>query len=285
MTSIVKIVEVGPRDGLQNEKRVWSVSERVQLINLLGGCGFQEIEVGSFVSPKWVPQMDHTDEVYGAITKNPETQYSVLVPNSQGMEKAISVGCQMISIFAAASESFSQKNINCSIAESYERFMPVMEMAKRHNIRVRGYISCAIECPYEGAIDPRQVSSISQKLYDMGCAEISLGDTIGKGTVHTIRFLIQEVSQFVPLPVLAIHCHDTYGNAIENIIAALEEGVRIVDSSIYGLGGCPYGGEQAKGNVSTELVIEQLPKYSYETLVSSEMLQKASAYVREIMTK
>lgn len=280
---LVQVVEVGPRDGLQNESRVWSVSERVQLINLLGDCGFREIEVGSFVSPKWVPQMDHTDQVYEAILKKPSTLYSVLVPNEQGMRLALESSCRAISVFAAASESFSKRNINCTIKESYERFSPVLETARQHNIRVRGYVSCAIECPYEGPIDPSQVASVAQKLFDMGCAEISLGDTIGKGTPATIRALIEAVSEKIPLTALAIHCHDTYGNAIENILAALDEGVRIVDAAVRGLGGCPYGGEQAKGNVSTELVVAHLPKYGYETLVSLEALQKASAYVGKIM--
>lgn len=283
MTSIVQIVEVGPRDGLQNESRVWSVSERVHLINLLGDCGFREIEVGSFVSPKWVPQMDHTDQVYEAILKKPAALYSVLVPNEQGMRLALASGCQAVSIFAAASESFSKKNINCTIAESYDRFKPVLETAQRHNIRVRGYVSCAIECPYEGPIDPSQVASVAKKLFEMGCAEISLGDTIGRGTPTTIRTLIKAVSEHIPISALAIHCHDTYGNALENILAALDERVRIVDAAVHGLGGCPYGGEQAKGNVSTELVVAHLPKYGYETPVSLETLQKASAYVGKIM--
>lgn len=284
MSSTIQIVEVGPRDGLQNESQIWSIDQRVHLIKLLGSCGFREIEVGSFVSPKWIPQMAHTDQVFAQIQRdmNPLTLYSALVPNLMGLEQAIQSHCHSISIFTAASETFSQKNTNCSIEESFNRFMPLFPQTKEKKIRVRGYVSCAVECPYEGSISPTQVASVAARLYAMGCTEISLGDTIGKGTPESIQAMVQAVSDQIPVSALAIHCHDTFDNAIDNILAALEKGIRIVDSSIAGLGGCPYAGEKAQGNVSTERVVTQLPQYGYKTLISQEHLQAASDYVDQV---
>lgn len=283
MPSPIQIVEVGPRDGLQNESRIWSVEQRVHLVNLLGLCGFREVEVGSFVSPKWIPQMDQTDHILTKIHPHPPTIYSTLVPNLIGLEKAISAKCSAVSIFAAASETFSQKNINCSIAESFDRFSPLFPRAKEAHVRIRGYVSCVVECPYEGPIAPDQVATIAEKLYKMGCREISLGDTIGKGTPESIQAMVDAVCERVPVSSLAIHCHDTFGNALSNIIAALECGIRIVDSSVAGLGGCPYAGGKARGNVATELVVDQLPQQGYTTMISQEALEKAVAYVQEVM--
>jgi hydroxymethylglutaryl-CoA lyase len=239
--------------------------------------------VGSFVSSKWIPQLANTDEVYKQIHKVPRCRYSALVPNERGMMDALAAGLKCVSIFTAASQTFSQKNTNCSIEESFERFGPVMKMAMDHDIRVRGYVSCAITCPYEGDIAPAAVASVAGRLADIGCAEISLGDTIGKGTPETIRHMIQAVARLVSPDKLAIHCHNTYGNAIENVLEALQHGVRVVDSAIHGLGGCPYAvvkeGERAKGNVATEAIVAALHKAGYVTNINVERLEQASLYV------
>lgn len=279
----ISIVEVGPRDGLQNESKIMSVGERVHLINLLSDCGFAEIEVGSFVSPKWIPQMADTDHVYCQIQKNSTTRYSTLVPNERGMTAAVAAGVRQISIFTAASETFSQKNINCSIDESFERFKPIMKTAQDQGIRVRGYVSCAIACPFEGAIPADVVGNIAWRLMDAGCAEISLGDTIGHGTTETIGTLIKTVGKQVPIEKLAIHCHNTFGGAVNNVLEALRHGVRIVDSAIYGLGGCPYAtvknGKKATGNVSTEVISTALKAEGYFTNINDEALRRASEFV------
>lgn len=275
----IKIVEVGPRDGLQNEKKAWSVADRISFINLLSECPFQEIEVGSFVSPKWVPQMAETDVVFKAIKQNPEILYSCLVPNQVGLTAALNSGVKNISIFTAASEAFNNKNINCSIEESFNRFAPIMESAKKHHLRVRGYVSCVIECPYSGVIAPQQVAMVAKRLLAIGCDEISLGDTIGKGTPATIKAMLALVSQDVPVEKLAIHCHDTYGNAIDNILVALEAGVRVIDSAMGGLGGCPYAGEQAKGNVATEKVVATLVQKGFLQSFDMLALRQASDFV------
>jgi hydroxymethylglutaryl-CoA lyase len=288
MTTI-RIVEVGPRDGLQNEPAIVSVEKRVELINLLSECGFAEIEVGSFVSPKWIPQLVNTDQVYEQIQKHPKCRYSALVPNERGMNDALSVGMNCVSIFTAASETFSQKNTNCSIDESFERFKPVMTLAIEKGVRVRGYVSTAITCPFEGDIDPEAVAEVAYRLSEIGCAEISLGDTIGKGTPKTINAMVEAVKTRVPVEKLAIHCHDTYGNAVDNVLEALACGIRLVDSAIHGLGGCPYAvvkeGERAKGNVATEKVIEALLKEGYLTTVDLHSLERASTYVSNLMSK
>ena len=285
-SNLVQIVEVGPRDGLQNEKRLWSVAERIELIRRLALCGLKEIEVGSFVSPKWVPQMAGTDQIYvhlkDVMQSAPSTRFSILVPNTKGMDLAVACGVKDISIFTAASESFAQKNINCTIEESFVRFEPLIVRAQENGMNVRGYVSCVIECPYEGAVDPLRVAQVAYRLHRLGCREISLGDTIGKGAPETIRDMIQAVKDLVPVENLAIHCHDTFGTALDNILVCLEAGVRIVDSSVKGLGGCPYGGAQAKGNVATESVVSQLTQYGYVTEVDSVALADAMDYVMSL---
>ncbi|WP_010297954.1 hydroxymethylglutaryl-CoA lyase [Candidatus Odyssella thessalonicensis] len=279
MQNKIKVVEVGPRDGLQNENKIWSIAERIQMIDLLSQCGFGEIEVGSFVSPKWVPQMADTEAVYQKIHKTPDCRYSVLVPNQKGMDTALTYNVRDISIFTAASEAFNQKNINCSIEESFERFTPLLHQAKDHNIRVRGYVSCVIECPFSGKVSPTLVATVAERLWQLGCAEISLGDTIGKGTPESTVAMLQAVQERVPLERLAIHCHDTYGRAVENIEAALAEGVMTIDSAITGLGGCPYGGENAKGNVATEAVLALLDRKQLQHSLNAVAIEKARQYV------
>lgn len=279
MMKSVKIVEVGPRDGLQNEKNPWSVADRIAFINLLGKCPFQEIEVGSFVSPKWVPQMAETEVVFKTIQQNPDILYACLVPNQIGLQSALECGVRNISIFTAASEAFNNKNINCSIEESFTRFIPIMKSAKEQRLRVRGYVSCVVECPYSGTIAPQQVAIVAKKLLEIGCDEISLGDTIGKGTPATIKAMLDMVGQVVPMEKLAIHCHDTYGNAIDNILAAIEVGVRVIDSAMGGLGGCPYAGSQAKGNVATEEVVATLLQKGYLQAFDNKSLVQASEFV------
>lgn len=282
-SSQINIVEVGPRDGLQNEERVFSVGERVELINRLSQCGFAEIEVGSFVSPRWVPQMAHSGEVFQKINKIEGTRYSALVPNERGLQEALNVGVRDISIFTAASETFNQKNINCSIDESFERFKPLVKIALSHGLRIRGYVSCAITCPYEGPIQPSAVRDVAQRLFDLGCVEISLGDTIGSGVPETTEAMVLEVLKSTPADHLAIHCHDTYGHAIENILVALNHGIRTVDSSVSGLGGCPYAGGKAKGNVATELVVRELSDRGFKTDIDEVALRGAIAYVRGVL--
>lgn len=254
LPSKVRIVEVGPRDGLQNEKQTIPTTVKVELINRLAEAGLQSIEVGAFVSPKWVPQMADSAKVFAAIKKLPKVSYPVLTPNMQGFEAALAAGATEVSVFAAASETFSQKNTNCSIAESLERFRPVAEAAKAANIKVRGYVSCVLGCPYEGEIAPLAVADVAQALFEMGCYEISLGDTIGAGTPEKTKAMLEAVARRVPLKKLAGHFHDTWGMAIANIYAALQSGIAVFDSSIAGLGGCPYA-PGATGNVATEDVV------------------------------
>ncbi|MGM8228431.1 hydroxymethylglutaryl-CoA lyase [Cellvibrio sp. ARAG 10.3] len=250
----VKIIEVGPRDGLQNEKQTIATDTKIQLINQLSAAGLSYIEAGSFVNPKWVPQMVDSAEVFDGITRKTGVTYAALTPNLQSFERALAAGTDEVAIFAAASEAFSQKNINCSIAESLTRFTALMEAAQRHNIPVRGYISCVVGCPYSGAVDPEVVVKIARDLLAMGCYEISLGDTIGVGTAGQVKGLIELLIQHIPVEKLAVHMHDTYGQALANIYAALECGVSVVDSSVAGLGGCPYA-VGASGNVATEDVV------------------------------
>ena len=246
----VKIVEVGPRDGLQSEATFVPTLIKIDLINRLSALGFSTIEATSFVSPKWVPQMaDHT-EVFQAIDKRPCVHYPVLVPNLVGFHAAVKAGVKEISIFTAASESFTRKNINCTIDESFSRFMPIIEAATLENIKIRGYVSCVLGCPYEGFIEPSVVASVAARLYDLGCYEISLGDTIGVGTPLKTEQMIEAVASKVPIAQLAGHFHDTYGQALANIYASLLLGVSVFDSSVSGLGGCPYA-KGAAGNVAT----------------------------------
>ena len=253
----VRVVEVGPRDGLQNEAKTVPTATKVALIERLADAGLKTIEAGSFVSPKWVPQMADTAAVIQALKRRPGVAYQVLVPNLKGFEAAQAAKADEVAIFAAASETFSRRNINCSIAESLERFLPVTEAAKTAGIRVRGYISCVVDCPYEGAVAPSAVADVAARLHALGCYEISLGDTIGSGTPARVVAMIEAVAQRVPRNRLAVHCHDTYGQALANIFAALESGIATVDSSVAGLGGCPYA-PGAAGNVASEDVVYML---------------------------
>jgi hydroxymethylglutaryl-CoA lyase len=253
----VRIYEVGPRDGLQNEKVILPAAVKIELINRLSETGLTHIEATSFVSPKWVPQMGDATEVMAGIERRTGVIYPVLVPNEKGMEGALAAGATEIAVFAAASEGFSQKNINCSIAESLERFKPVIATAQKNNIKVRGYVSCVVGCPYDGAIAPDKVAEVSAALSDMGCYEVSLGDTIGVGTPNKVQDMLNAVIKRVPVAQLALHCHDTYGQALANIYAGLQAGVAVIDSSVAGIGGCPYA-KNATGNVATEDVLYML---------------------------
>ena len=278
----VRLVEVGPRDGLQNETQPISLEDKVRLVNDLTDTGLDYIEVGSFVSPKWVPQMAGSSDLFLKISKRAGITYSALTPNMMGFEAALNVGVKEIAIFAAASESFSQRNINCSINDSLQRFKPVMEAARQHGISVRGYVSCVLGCPYEGDITPDQVLSVARELIDMGCREISLGDTIGIGTPGAVRTLIGKLSQEIPCDRLAVHFHDTYGQALANIYAALLEGVSVVDSSVAGLGGCPYA-TGASGNVATEDVLYMLNGLGIQTGVDLSRLIAAGQRICEVL--
>lgn len=260
----VRIVEVGPRDGLQNEKTLISAADKISMIDALTDAGLQTIEAGAFVSPKWVPQMADTDAVFAGIRKKDGVSYPVLVPNEKGMDSALAAGVKEIAVFAAASESFSQKNINCSIKESLARFEPVITQAKQNDIRVRGYVSCVLGCPYEGEISAAVVGDVADRLMQMGCYEISLGDTIGVGTPLKTKSMLKTVMCAVPAENLAVHFHDTYGQALANIFVALKRGVAVVDSSVGGLGGCPYA-KGASGNVATEDVLYMLHGMGIET--------------------
>lgn len=278
----VRIYEVGPRDGLQNEKKTLPAEIKIALIEKLADAGFTHIEAGAFVSPKWVPQMADTAEVMAGIKRKPGVTYAVLVPNEKGMEAAVAARAKEVAIFAAASETFSQKNINCTIAESIERFASVMKMAKDNKITVRGYVSCVAGCPYEGPIAPAAVADVAARLHDMGCYEISLGDTIGAGTPETMGAMLASVSKKVPVQNLAFHCHDTKGRALENIRTGLEGGIRTFDSSVAGLGGCPYA-PGASGNVATEKVVEMLHGMGFETGINAQKLAAAGLFIREFL--
>ncbi len=274
----VRIVDVGPRDGLQNEAKTVPASIKIELIHRLADAGLPAVEATAFVSPKWVPQMADHAEVMAGIRKRPGVAYPVLVPNMKGFEAARAAGAQEIAVFGAASETFSQKNINCSIAESLERFLPVVNAAKAQGVRVRGYISCAAGCPYEGEVKPQAVAAFAQKLYAMGCYEVSLGDTIGVGTPAKICRMIEAVAKKVPIGKLAGHYHDTYGQALANIYASLELGVKTFDTSVAGLGGCPYA-KGATGNVATEDVVYMLNGLSIETGVDLVKLFRAGEFI------
>ena len=276
----VKIVEVGPRDGLQNEATPISAEDKISLIEKLASAGVNYIESGSFVSPKWVPQMGTSAEVFEKLNRVDGVTYAALTPNMRGFEGALAVNADEVAIFGAASESFSQKNINCSIEESLERFAPIMEAAKEANIRVRGYVSCVLGCPYEGDIDPEQVALVVEKLYKMGCYEISLGDTVGVGNPASVTKMLEAVSARVPTEKLAVHFHDTYGQALANIYAALQVGVSVVDSAIAGLGGCPYA-KGASGNVATEDVVYMLNGLEIKTGISFNKLLQAGWFISD----
>lgn len=274
----VKIVEVGARDGLQNEKLILPTEIKTQFIDKLSKTGLRVIEATSFVSPKWIPQMADGKEVFKRIQKIPYINYPVLVPNLQGMQKALDVGVKEIAVFGAASEGFSQKNTNCSIDESLQRIKEVVRVALEHNIKVRGYVSCVIKCPYDGDVEPKKVAELSKILYNMGCYEISLGDTIGAGTPLTMRRMLTEVLSLVPIDAIAVHCHDTYGQALVNILTALQLGVSVVDASVAGLGGCPYA-EGASGNVATEDVVYMLNNMNIQTGVDLMKLLDVGEFI------
>jgi len=274
----VRIVEVGPRDGLQNEQTAVEVATKVELINQLAAAGLSYIEAGSFVSPKWVPQMAGTDQVFAQLAPVAGTTYAALTPNMQGLERAIDCGVTEVAVFAAASESFSQKNINCSIADSLERFQPVMEKAASSNIAVRGYISCVLGCPYEGQVESKKVLEVAQQLLAMGCYEISLGDTIGVGTPAATEVLLTTLLKQVPSHQLAVHMHDTYGQALANILLALQMGIAVIDSSVAGLGGCPYA-QGAAGNLATEDLVYMLNGLGIEHGVDLQKLMAAGNYI------
>ncbi|MGB4876208.1 MAG: hydroxymethylglutaryl-CoA lyase [Candidatus Competibacter sp.] len=280
----VKIVEVGPRDGLQNEPKIIDVATKAALIDRLGRAGLKVIEAASFVSPKWVPQMADGAAVLAAIQKLPAVAYPALAPNLRGFNAAVAAGAREVAVFGSASEAFSQKNINCSVAESLARFEPVLAAARQAGIRVRGYVSCALGCPYEGPVAPAAVARGAGALYDLGCYEISLGDTIGVGTPEAAKRMIETVGGRVPLERLAGHYHDTYGMAIANIYASLQCGVQTFDASIAGLGGCPYA-KGASGNVATEDVVYLLDGLGVETGVDLEALLDCAAWISEVLER
>ncbi|HEY0834143.1 MAG TPA: hydroxymethylglutaryl-CoA lyase [Azospirillum sp.] len=280
LPSRVRIVEVGPRDGLQNEKQIVPTATKIELIERLADAGLTVIESGSFVSPKWVPQMADSPEVFAGIRRKAGVVYTALTPNAKGLEGALAARADEVAVFGAASESFSQKNINCSIAESLERFAPVMAEAKAKGVPVRGYVSCVLGCPYEGEIAPSAVAEVSATLFAMGCFEVSLGDTIGTGTPAKAQAMLAAVAERVPVEKLAVHFHDTYGQALANILASLEVGVAVVDSSVAGLGGCPYA-KGASGNVASEDVLYMLNGLGIDTGVDLDRLIAAGAFISE----
>lgn len=274
----VKIVEVGPRDGLQNESSTIATATKVELIHRLANAGMRVIEAASFVSPKWVPQMADSAQVMEQIERYPGVTYSALTPNMKGFDNAVKAKADEVAIFAAASEQFSRNNINCSIDESLERFEPIMKAAAEQDIAVRGYISCVLGCPYQGEVDYQVVARVAKALLAMGCYEISLGDTIGVGTPGQTQSMIEVVAAEVPINQLAVHCHDTYGQALANIYAALQLGVSVVDSSVAGLGGCPYA-KGASGNVASEDVLYMLQGLGIETGVDLSGLIDAGQFI------
>ncbi|WP_068112251.1 hydroxymethylglutaryl-CoA lyase [Tropicimonas marinistellae] len=274
MSEHVRIYEVGPRDGLQNETSFVATDMKIALIDRLSDAGFERIEATSFVSPRWVPQLADAAEVMAGITRREGTTYGVLTPNIKGLEAALDAGADEVAVFAAASESFSRKNINCSIEESLRRFAPVLEAAQEAGLPVRGYVSCVVECPYEGAIAPEAVRDVAHRLLEMGCDEISLGDTIGRATPDATLHMLETVLEFVPAEKLAGHFHDTGGQALENVAVALDMGLRVFDSAVGGLGGCPYA-PGAKGNLSTAALVELLENSGFHTGIDHTALAAA----------
>lgn len=282
LPKFVKMVEVGPRDGLQNEPKIVPTAIKIDFINKLSQTGLSVIETTSFVSAKWIPQLSDNYHVLTGITQNPDVTYPVLVPNMQGFSAALSAGATEIAIFGAASETFSQKNINCSIAESLQRFATVIHAAKKNHIKVRGYVSCVLGCPYEGEIKPAAVANVATQLFELGCYEISLGDTIGVGTPLKAQQLIDEVAKTIPRQFLAAHFHDTYGQALANLMAVLEKGVSIIDSSVAGLGGCPYA-KGATGNVASEDVLYMLNGLGINTGVDLSALIAVGNFISDYL--
>nr|WP_147652126.1 hydroxymethylglutaryl-CoA lyase [Vulcaniibacterium gelatinicum] len=282
MPASVRIVEVGPRDGLQNERAFVPTAAKIELIERLAATGLTCIEATSFVSPKWVPQLADAAEVYAGITKRPGVRYPVLVPNEQGYERARAVGAQDVAVFTAASEAFNRRNINASIDESIERFRPVLERARADGVRVRGYVSTVLGCPYQGAVPLADVVRVARRLHELGCEEISLGDTIGVGTPGKARAMLRAVAAEVPMPALAVHFHDTYGQALANLLACLEEGVGVVDAAVSGTGGCPYA-RGASGNVATEDVVYMLHGLGIATGVDLERLAETGRWLASLL--
>lgn len=271
-------MEVGPRDGLQNEPKILPTDVKIALIDQLSETGLETIEATSFVSPKWVPQMSDNTQVLQGIRKSPGISYPVLTPNLKGFESALKAGAKEVAVFGTASDAFSQKNVNCTASESIERFRPVLEAAKKNNVKVRGYVSTVVGCPYQGAIAPMDVVKVVEALYDMGCYEISLGDTIGVGTPGTISKMLDEVVRVVPPEKLAAHFHDTYGQALANILTSLDYGISVVDSSVSGLGGCPYA-RGASGNAATEDVVYMLHGMGIKTGIDLNKLVSVGRYI------
>ncbi|WP_335950679.1 hydroxymethylglutaryl-CoA lyase [Acinetobacter beijerinckii] len=284
MSDYVKIVEVGPRDGLQNEKQALSIEQRLSFINDLIDAGLKSIEVGSCVSAKWVPQMAQSDELFKLLPQRNDLNLSLLTPNLKGFEAALAVGCKEVAVFTAASESFTRKNINCSIDESLERFSEIFKAAQANNVCVRGYVSCMVDCPYEGAIDPKQVVNVVKQLHDMGCYEISLGETIGTATPDRVQKVWQACLAELDSKILAGHFHNTYGMAIANIYQSLQQGIRVFDSSLAGLGGCPYA-KGSSGNVATEDLYYLLSHIGYETGIHLEKLMLASQNINQTLNR
>lgn len=280
MAERVRLVEVGPRDGLQNEKQVIPSANKIRLVDALSECGFDTIEATSFVSPRWVPQLADAAEVMAGITRKPGVRYAVLTPNLKGYERARKSRADEVAVFASASESFSRKNINCSIDESIHRFSAIFERAREDEMPVRGYVSCVVECPYEGVVDPQAVARVAARLIEMGCYEVSLGDTVGKGTPETVSAMLDVVLESIQANRLAGHFHDTNHRALDNVEASLDKGLRRFDSAIGGLGGCPYA-PGAKGNVATEAVVALLHGKGYETGIDEARLAKALIFVRK----
>ncbi|NKI61165.1 hydroxymethylglutaryl-CoA lyase [Labrenzia sp. PO1] len=281
MSEFVTLFEMGPRDGLQNEKTFVPTAQKIDLVDRLSACGFRKIEVTSFVSPKWVPQMADAQEVMEGIYRHPSVTYAVLTPNVKGYTAAKKVSADEVAIFGSASEGFSRKNINCSVAESIERFKPLLEKAHEDGIPVRGYVSCVTDCPYDGATPPEKVAEVAKTLFDLGCYEISLGDTIGAGTPETIGRMLDAVLTAIPADKLAGHFHDTKGRAIENIEVSLEKGLRTFDSAVGGLGGCPYA-PGAKGNVATEAVLDLMTSKGFETGIDRAKLAEIADFARTL---
>ncbi len=280
----VKVVEVGARDGLQNESAPVPAAVKIQFINRLSATGLRTIETTSFVSPEWTPQLADAQEVFESIARRPDVAYPVLVPNVKGMQRALASGVKEIALFTAASETFNRKNINASIAESFERFAPVVELARDNDVRVRGYISCVLGCPYEGPVETGVVADVAERLEHLGCYEVSLGDTIGIGTPHAARDMLETVARRVAIRKLAVHFHDTRGQALANILACLEAGVAVVDASVAGLGGCPYA-NGATGNVATEDLVYMLHGLGVETGIDLDALIDAGLFICKALDK
>ena len=278
----VTLVEVGPRDGLQNESQTIPLAAKLQLIDDLAAAGHTVIEAGSFVNPKWVPQMADSEDVFANITRREGVRYTALTPNLRGFERALAAGVNEVAVFAACSEAFSQKNINCSIDESLQRFTEVMAAANAAGMPVRGYASCVLGCPYEGVISPQKVTEVTGKLLDMGCYEVSLGDTIGTGTAGSMQSLLDALLARFDAGAIAVHCHDTYGQALSNILVALQNGISTIDSSVSGLGGCPYA-RGASGNVATEDVVYMLNGMGIETGINLDMLITAGNRISQTL--